>query len=202
MDPRPDGEAPGAPEASWQADENPLRRFAASTLDFHLFSFVGLFLFFLPLLAAGVPGVDWLIGGSIFATYLLLDPLATILAAFAVALCLAWWGCTPGKWLFGLRVARAEDGAPLGLRRALRREAMLALWGVGLGLPLIQLLMLLRSYDELENRPPTLWDRSAGSVVLARPVAGLQLAGVVLGTVLLVALKIWDLIERLSRGGL
>ncbi len=64
-----------------------------------------------------------------------------IVASPCIAACVAWKGTTPGKLLFSLRVV-SHDGA-LNYRTALRREAYLLIWGIGLGIPLLSLIMLI-----------------------------------------------------------
>lgn len=64
-----------------------------------------------------------------------LEPVIVVLACALGAWLLRRDGRTPGKLLCGLRVTRV-DGAPLGLRHALAREA-LGKWVLPLGVPLV-----------------------------------------------------------------
>lgn len=84
---------------------------------------------------------------------LMLLPLACLLE---VALYLATGG-TPGKWVVGLRV-RGLDGRRLGLRAALVRTARLYLSGLGLGIPVVALFTLVRSYGRAGRGELQPWD--------------------------------------------
>ena len=61
-------------------------------------------------------------------------------------------------------------GKRLGLVRSLRRSFDVAVRGVGLGLPYAHLFAMLFGLYHLTGRGITPWDRSAGVVVVHRPI--------------------------------
>jgi uncharacterized RDD family membrane protein YckC len=65
-------------------------------------------------------------------------------------------GLSPGKWTFGVRVTR--DGRPIGFRNALNREVDVYIKGWGLGLPVVSLVTLIRSFVRLKGEKVTAWD--------------------------------------------
>jgi len=84
------------------------------------------------------------------------------------ALFVGVWGVTPGKLMFGVRVSWANGGS-IGWSAALVRELRVWVFGLGLGIPLVSLLTLLNSRNELNNTGYTQWDREGGTVVTHRP---------------------------------
>lgn len=82
-------------------------------------------------------------------------------------------GRTPGKWLFGIRIA-GPDGGPIGVWRALRREVSVFAYGLGLGLPLVSIVTLILAYRRLKSRGATRWDAGQGILVLHRPEGARQ----------------------------
>ncbi|HEY9554947.1 hypothetical protein [Allosphingosinicella sp.] len=70
--------------------------------------------------------------------------------------------------------------------------------GNSAGIPLLGLGMLIRSYSEVENEHRSHWDAKANSIVSGRAVAGWQIVGIVVGTVLVVAIKIYEVIISIA----
>jgi uncharacterized RDD family membrane protein YckC len=183
---------------AWDTLPHPWRRYGARIIDVQLFG--GAILFVVAALI-GLFASDavflWVAEEARWKSMLIYGPLSWILTGIAVAPLLAWKGITPGKLLFGLRVI-AADGRPLGLGRALRREAMLLVWGIGFALPLLNLAAGISSFQQVEGGAPARWDAHTALTVEARRVAGWQLAGVILGTILVVVSLAWSLVERLA----
>ncbi len=71
-------------------------------------------------------------------------------------------GMTPGKWLFRVRIVHAENRF-LTYGEGLKRTIQVVTTGMGLGLPIISLVMLALAYRELTVTGSTPWDRK-GSV--------------------------------------
>lgn len=72
----------------------------------------------------------------------------------------------------------------------------LFVWGFGLGLPLLSLLALLKSYHDLDLKGQSEWDRAAGTQSTAGEIAGLGYLWVASGTLIVVGSKIWGLVMR------
>ena len=73
-------------------------------------------------------------------------------------------GYTPGKWLLQIRIA-GQDGKRLSYGQALARSWLVALCGLGLQIPLVDLVALFMSYYRLTKSGGTVWDdRGAYSI--------------------------------------
>ena len=125
------------------------RRYLARMLDTTLFSLpvVAVYLLILDRNPAKAGGFeDWLLGmaGLVFA--LLWEPLL-----------LRFWGWTPGKWIFGLKL-RNRWGKNLSLEEGLFRTVGVLFSGLGLGISVIGLICLLKRRKESKAGDPAPWD--------------------------------------------
>jgi uncharacterized membrane protein YhaH (DUF805 family)/uncharacterized RDD family membrane protein YckC len=84
------------------------------------------------------------------------------------ALCLGLIGTTLGKSMFGIRVKR-RDGSLLGIWLALKREMLVYLKGLGMGIPFVNIVTLYLAYLSLKEKKITAWDRDLGLVVVRSP---------------------------------
>ena len=84
-----------------------------------------------------------------------------------------------GKWLMGVRVVDAGD-KPIGVLRALWREVLVWVNGLGLGIPFVMIVTLVMAYRRLDGDAITSWDDRMDLVVIHRPRGKMQ---IVLGTV-------------------
>ena len=80
------------------------------------------------------------------------------------AVLLATLGTTPARWIFGITV-RGIDGGKLSLEQSLKRSALFAIQGLGLGIPIIAIFTQYFGYRRLTHTGTTLWDTAAESVV-------------------------------------
>jgi uncharacterized RDD family membrane protein YckC len=69
------------------------------------------------------------------------------------------WGTTPGKALFGIRVT-TEEGGRLSMSQSFARALQVWVLGLGLGIPLLSLLVPLVSFFHLRGGNPTFWDKA------------------------------------------
>jgi len=79
------------------------------------------------------------------------------LAIFPNALTIGFTGSSLGKWIYGIAVTN-PDGTLPGFRTALRREVMVWVRGLGLGVPIISLFTLISAFKELKTKQLTTWD--------------------------------------------
>lgn len=133
---------PAPIEAPWEKDTaappSPWRRFLARTLDLMLCLFLYhtfLQMVFRVNLTLREGPVEILDQVAAMGLMLVLEPL-----------CIHFWGATPGKALFGLRLTQ-RDGSPLGYLDALRRTFLAmavgtGFWGLGNWIPLLSLVSL------------------------------------------------------------
>lgn len=145
-------ETPSQPQ--WKTDvlpqvRAPFRRFFARGLDLGLYTTIWqLFLIFvldwnLQNRSAGMELVDTAAG---LVLMFLLEPIWLHVAA-----------CTPGKWILGLRV-KADSGERLTLSQARSRVWKVLVWGMGLGLPVYNVVRLWKSYRACEDRETLEWE--------------------------------------------
>ncbi|WP_115552467.1 RDD family protein [Xanthomonas arboricola] len=119
--------------------------------------------------------------------------LTTLLLMPVLAIWIGLCGSTPGKWLFGIRVLRA-DGYALGFADALRREGRVFVFGMAMGVPLISTITQLFALVKLINAGKTSWDMRSGWMVTHRPTGRWQVTLYVvagIASVALVALMRW-----------
>lgn len=140
---------------SWAPDgdeppRHPWRRFFARSLDTLLYT--TLFRLFLAL-ALGQSGLNRPAGDALAVTLV-----GAALALVCEPILLRFFGATPGKWAFRLRLT-GDDGKNLSYPAALERTAKVLLFGDCLGLPLAGLIANFLAYrrDKLGRRQP--WER-------------------------------------------
>ncbi len=144
----------GQPAPQWKKDvlpqvRAPFRRFFARGLDLGMYTTLWqLFLIFvldwnLQNRLAGMELADAVAG---LVLMLLLEPIWLHIAA-----------CTPGKWILGLRV-KADSGEHLTLSQARSRVWKVFVWGMGLGLPVYNVVRLWKSYRSCEDRETLEWE--------------------------------------------
>lgn len=99
--------------------------------------------------------------------YIILDPptlvdwfLSLCLLVFTLAvepLWLHFWGYTPGKWIFGLRL-RNKEGGKLTLSQGFERSLHLMRSGYGWNLPVYGLVRMIMSFNRSRNGEDCPWD--------------------------------------------
>ena len=132
-----------------QAASHPWRRYLARWLDLSLWN--------LPVSAAAYLGLrlDLLADNLVLDWVLALASVAVM--AVMEALLLHFWGWTPGKWIFGLKLRDAQ-GNKLSLRAAWRRVWGVFLRGDGLNIPLYNLWRNYRCYRCCKDGEDCPWD--------------------------------------------
>lgn len=85
----------------------------------------------------------------------------------AEALLLSFFGSTPAKWLFGIKISH-PGGNLLSFSEAFNRSFLVFVQGVGLGIPIVALFTQLFAYRRLTKTGTTLWDTSTNAVVVHR----------------------------------
>jgi len=193
-------DAAGASDVSWDREGHPLRRYAARMIDALLFG-SPIAIILIVLLGLVVPAAgDWVIAGGEVQQLLVAVPLRFICAIPGIAAVLAWKGTTPGKWLFGIRVR--VDGGDRSFGRMLKREALVATLGVGLGLPLFALVAMIKGYSDAEKGEPTIWDARVGTAVEGQVIDRWALrVRLAVGTLIWAGVMIWGIAARLLSMG-
>jgi hypothetical protein len=130
---------------------NPWLRFIARFFDYSWFFFL---LSFFPKTAAAPFGR--------------LIPLEFFAWIPVEAALLALWGSTPGKWLLNTELKKGY--APrLPFSGAFKRSFLVWFRGLGLGIPVINVICMLNAYYRLRLFETTSWDRDEGTCVIHRP---------------------------------
>lgn len=128
----------------------PIRRFVARGIDFALYNTVAIFMKFLLIGDYVLENNLWTLVETNFTVLLmtmLLEPLL-----------LRLFKRTFGKWIMGLSV-EALDGSPLSYEEAFKRTFSVITRGMGLLIPLADLVCLGNSYNKLKNTELLSWDR-------------------------------------------
>lgn len=141
---------------------HPWRRFWARTVDIGTSGVI-----LLVLVAVFVSSVAPDLAARL--TALAAHPAAGGIAVYLVwipaeSLMLAFWGATPAKWLFGIKVTGMDSGR-LSIGASFQRASMVFVQGAGLGIPIVALFTQLFAYRRLTKTGQTLWDRGAGTIV-------------------------------------
>lgn len=191
LPPRIDLEAHAAvlPPIDWRSEPvRPWRRLAARFFDIN---FVGaLIIFAASEFVAGVFGLaaHAAIFGSEFMTNQFLAAIVSVaICVVPIAYITGALGTTPGKFLFGVRVMNPA-GRPLGFKGALRRETEVWTEGLGLGVPIVNLVMMAKSRSQLQKAGHSNWDRPDVSIVEYRRVSVWLVLSFIAGIVMLICL--------------
>lgn len=177
------------PPSVWcSAPVHPWRRFAARFFDINL---VGtLIIFASSVFITGVfgPTVNTAIFGSELMTNQLLSGIVTVaICVVPLAFVTGALGTTPGKFLFGVRVLNPA-GRPLGFKGALQREIEVWTEGLGLGVPIVILVMMAKSRGQLLKAGHSNWDRPDVSIVEYRRLSVWLALSIIAGMVMLISL--------------
>jgi len=99
--------------------------------------------------------------------------LTCLIAPFANAAFIGFTGSSLGKWFFGVKVID-HSGRAIGYTLALKREFLVWLYGIGLGIPLVSFCTALHQKSQLEKDKTTSWDRDLNLQVVYRKSGVLQ----------------------------
>jgi uncharacterized RDD family membrane protein YckC len=112
--------------------------------------------------------------------------LGFIYAILGGALVIGLTSSSFGKWLMGIRVVDTSH-RPIGVVRALMRELLVWVKGLGFGIPFVTLVTLVMAYRRLDGDAITSWDDKLRLVVLHRPRGAVQTVLGIVGIALYVA---------------
>lgn len=116
---------------------------------------------------------------AFMAAYGLVALLVIALCPWVESLFIATLGNTPGKALLKLRLVR-DDGQRPDFALALKRNLHVWIRGLALGLPLLNLVACVLSFNQYTRSGRTHWDLLAGTTVIAAPISHARL-GIILG---------------------
>lgn len=150
-----------APEMLTLSAPCPWRRYAARWLDLLIYGLLW------NAIARCIFRLN--LGSGFYANWLftLVDMAVGVLLMLLIEpVLLHFWGTTPGKWLFGLRV-RAENGEKIAYRTAFARTWLVYTDGMGWYLPLWIIYKLWKNY-QLCQREEMPWDEENGCRIVMR----------------------------------
>ena len=148
---------------------HPWRRYFARYLDYQLL-FAGILLLLSVVLRIRPISSD---------TITLLNYAVGIIAILPLSVMLRYWGTTPGKWVMGIRLESIHGGKLSG-GEALYREGKIIWHGLGLFIPVVDIIQRVRAYrnerdgiqqpwdedTEVIYTPWTRWKKAAAAVVI------------------------------------
>jgi len=195
-----DDTAPGT-YASAVAEPHPWIRYFARMFDVYVFA--NLLMIVFQYFGIHLAGFLFLTGSMISVP--LYDVLNTVLSYIAAttllipieSLWLCLCGTTPGKWLLGVSV-RSVDGRKPSYGEALRRSALVAIEGLMLNIPVLDIICLAFGFRALNRTNTTPWDLRAGTVVHHRELSALRAVIIVL----LITGFVWLVLLTRRRAGL
>lgn len=134
---------------AFQVVYHPWRRYFARTIDMILYGLIS-FIFF----ALINPNQPY----QVFDLRDKIDYVVSILLMlFLEPLWLMLWGTTPGKWILGLQV-RGRGDEKLTYSQGFARTRKLFLLGLGLGIPIVEIIALVLSYRRCVRQEDAPWD--------------------------------------------
>jgi uncharacterized RDD family membrane protein YckC len=166
---------------------HPWRRYVARMIDTTIYAAAGFYVTGIILATTDISlsyrFVDLLSGlsGRLISAFL-----GFIYAILGGALVIGFTSGSFGKWLMGVRVVDASY-RPIGIPRALLRELLVWVKGLGFGIPFVTLVTLVMAYRRLDGDAITSWDDKLGLVVLHRPRGVAQTVLGIVGIALYVA---------------
>ncbi len=164
------------------------RRWIARHLDYLLWAV----LLDLGLLLLSPDAEAWLFDGESALSGWVAPALIAIVGIVPEALLISALGCTPGKWILGIRVVGGSSER-LSFRTALWRSLNVCSNGVGFNLPFVGVATMWRAWRDLESVGACRWESSSTTqytsprILAAANVTALAFAATMVGTIVLEA---------------
>ena len=196
---RPSASKSDLPPGWGDTEPHPWRRYFARQLDTVICGVFGEVAVLWAVLAIN-PELGGRIAHVLVTTNVFLQaPIIVALAVIPNAVLIGLSGCSIGKWIFGVRILKA-DGRPIGVLKGLERELRVMVIGLGLGIPLLSIIAMIASMMGLGAKGATGWDRSMKLVVAQRPNQFGQVVLSVIGVCAYAALQIGFVLYRARPG--
>lgn len=127
----------------------PWRRYFARSLDIGIYTFI-FDLFIMVFLNENV--LERSFGWKV------IDTFAVLLLMYVIEpFLLHWFKTTPGKWILGITV-QGRGGEKLTCEEARSRTFSVIIWGMGGSIPILSLIMLLKSYEAVKEGKTLDWE--------------------------------------------
>lgn len=104
---------------------------------------------------------------------------------FLSALSLNLTGSTPGAYIFGLRILK-KDYSLMSYGKALKRQFLMLLWGCGLMIPVVVLVMPIVAFFKIRKHGYAVWDKKAETICIYKKSSKLAIVMRTLAAILLV----------------
>lgn len=99
---------------------------------------------------------------------------------------------TPGKWLFGIKV-RNSEGRRLSMGASFHRELLVAVKGMGFGIPIVTAVLMILSHIRLSSDGVTSWDKQLDCRVTHTPMNVIGYIKAAPGVVVVITVILYDL---------
>ena len=130
---------------------NPWNRYWARLIDLFIFSFC--------------VSLIQITAGNFLVDNEILDSMILLLVYVVVeSILLMVIGTTFGKWLLKIKIKKA-DNSDISFLEALKRSFLVYFAGLGMGIPILCLITLISSYNQLKKDKITAWDRKGNFVI-------------------------------------
>ena len=129
---------------------HPWKRYFARYIDISIIHMLLSFVAIVVLRIRPINGTLYTILDLAIISHLLMIPIEGILLHF--------WGTTPGKWIFGIRV-ESVHGGNLSVSEAMLRSWNVLCYGYGFTIPIYNIWRLYQSYREYKDEFLSSWDR-------------------------------------------
>lgn len=139
----------------------PVVRFFARIFDLLIYSYiVSVFIAIASLLFPSLFSIDFSSPGTIAILSIIIICTWTVPESFFISA----FGTTPAKWICNIWISEAT-GKKLPLAESFSRSMRVTIEGMAIGIPILYLLTIIRSYDILNKTGLTPWDRDGHYVV-------------------------------------
>ena len=129
---------------------HPWKRYFARYIDILIIDLLLSFIAIVVLRIRPINGMVYMILDLAIISHLLMIPMEGAMLHF--------WGTTPGKWIFGIRV-ESINGGNLTISEAMLRSWNVLCYGYGFTIPIYRIWRLYRSYKDYKDEFLTSWDR-------------------------------------------
>jgi uncharacterized RDD family membrane protein YckC len=169
-----------------QSPPTPWRRYAARSLDLLVFGYAGLAIIGFVFYAVAPYTADQFFSVFTAPGGIILDFIITALVGCVLnGIIIGLSGSSLGKLLFGIMIVD-QNGFKIGASQGIQRDLSVYVRGLGLGVPVVSLIMLWMSYSKLKQTGSTSWDTEKSYSVWHRPSGPGQYMLNILGILLLI----------------
>ncbi len=144
----------------------PVVRLLARVLDLTIYLFIiMLILLFYTFLVSLIDGTENFVISNSYIFYVSVTLLLILLESYLFMI----WGTSIGKKILKISIERV-DNKPIDFNSAFKRTVLMWIFGLGLNLPVIQVVTMVLAYNDIRNGKQTYWDRKSGFIVEGKEI--------------------------------